>query len=45
MIRKRVDNMTIWDDQNCRMRFRILKEFVFQVLGFINNQKSSQFDR
>lgn len=44
-IRIRVDHMNIWDDLDFRARFRILKDVVLQVLGFINDQISSRSDR
>lgn len=44
-IRVRVDHMNIWDDEDFRARFRISKDVVIQVLGFINDQISSRSDR
>jgi len=44
-IRPRVDHMNIWDDEDFRARFRISKDVVIQVLGFINDQISSRSDR
>lgn len=44
-IRVRVDHMNIWDDEDFRARFRISKDEVIQVLGFINDQISSRSDR
>jgi len=34
--------MQFWDDQDFKVRFRISKEVVIQVLGYINEQISSQ---
>jgi hypothetical protein len=45
IIRVRVDHMTLWDDQDFRIRFRISKDVVIQVLELINDQISSQSDR
>jgi hypothetical protein len=44
-IRVRVDHMTLWDDQDFRIRFRISKDVVIQVLELINDRISSQSDR
>lgn len=44
-IRERVDHMNMWDDEDFRTRFRISKDVVLQVLGFINDQISSRTDR
>jgi len=37
--------MTFWDDEDFRGRFRISKEVVLQVLGYIDDQISSQSER
>ncbi|CAI6370269.1 unnamed protein product [Macrosiphum euphorbiae] len=44
-IRMRVDHMTLWDDHDFRIRFRISKVVVLQVLDHINDQISSLTDR
>lgn len=44
-IHLRVNHMTIWDDQDFRAKFKISKDVVFLVLGFINNQISLQSGR
>jgi len=44
-IRMRVDHMTLWDDHDFRIRFRISKAVVLQVLEHINDQISSLTDR
>lgn len=44
-IRMRVDHMTLWDDHDFRIRFRILKVVVLQVLENINDQITSSMDR
>ncbi|CAI6356148.1 unnamed protein product [Macrosiphum euphorbiae] len=44
-VRKRIDHMTIWDDEDFRVRFRISKGVVLQVLGYIDDQISSQSER
>lgn len=41
-IRVRINHMEFWDDQDFKVRFRISKEVVIQVLGYINEQISSQ---
>lgn len=44
-VRNRIDYMTFWDDDDFRMRFRIPKGVVVQVLGYIDDQISSQSER
>lgn len=44
-VRKRIDHMTFWDNEDFRVRFRISKEVVLQVLGYIDDQISSQSER
>ncbi|XP_060844436.1 LOW QUALITY PROTEIN: putative nuclease HARBI1 [Rhopalosiphum padi] len=44
-IRVRVDHMTLWDDHDFRIKFRISKVVVLQVLEQINGQISSSTDR
>lgn len=44
-IRVRVDHMNRWDDEDFRIRFRISKDVVRQVLGFMTDQISSQSDK
>lgn len=44
-IRMRVDHMTLWDDHDFRIRLRISKVVVLQVLDHINDQISSLTDR
>uniref|UniRef100_A0A2S2NS44 Putative nuclease HARBI1 n=1 Tax=Schizaphis graminum TaxID=13262 RepID=A0A2S2NS44_SCHGA len=41
-IRVRINHMEFWDDQDFKVRFRISKEVVIEVLGYINEQISSQ---
>jgi len=41
-IRVRINHMEFWDDQDFKVRLRISKEVVIEVLGYINEQISSQ---
>lgn len=44
-IRVRIDHMAFWDDQNFKIRFRLSKDVVLQVLRYINGEISSQSAR
>jgi len=41
----RINHIEFWDDEDFKVRFRISKEMIIQVLGYINEQISSQTHR